>query len=235
MPRRRRWSRFSRRLATGSLSPTQNSLTRSSNHVLVSRRSNLMRIQQLWAPLALSAALGLVAAAVAEADNRGDAGGRIADKGGKGAFQDGKGPGGKGPGGKGPGGPGGRGPGGFGGRGGRGLSADQIVDHLMSFDKNKDGKITKDELPERMQALIARGDGNKDNVLDRDEVRKLAGDLARDGDFRLVDGAGGPGGPGGRGFGGPGGPGRGGPPFGGRANASLERAVDDLRLGDKTK
>src|SRR5262245_44676397 len=70
------------------------------------------------------------------------------------------------------------------------LSVDDIVERIMSFDKNKDGKVTKDELPERMHFLIERGDTNKDGALDRDEIKKLAATLAP-----------GPGGPGG--FGGP--------------------------------
>src|SRR5205807_7056903 len=73
---------------------------------------------------------------------------------------------------------GGRGAGFF---GNRGLTADQIVERIMSFDKNKDGKVTKDELPERMQDLIAKGDANKDGALDNAEIKKLATDLARNG------------------------------------------------------
>jgi hypothetical protein len=123
-----------------------------------------------------------------------------------------------------------------GGRGGRGISADDIIDRIMSFDKNKDGKITKDELPERMQFLIERGDTNKDGALDRDEVKKLAADLARDG-FRGFDGFGGRGGFGPGGFGGRGGPGGFGPPpgFGPGPGARADRALNDLKLSDKTK
>jgi EF hand len=55
-----------------------------------------------------------------------------------------------------------------------GLGVDDAVARLMAFDKNKDGKITKDELPERMQFLIDLGDTNKDGALDRDEIKKLA-------------------------------------------------------------
>jgi EF hand domain-containing protein len=55
---------------------------------------------------------------------------------------------------------------------------DDIVERIMAFDKNKDGKVTKDELPERMHHLIARGDTNKDGALDKDEIRKLATKLA---------------------------------------------------------
>jgi hypothetical protein len=50
---------------------------------------------------------------------------------------------------------------------------DDIVERIMAFDKNKDGKVTRDELPERMQFLIELGDTNKDGALDRDELKKL--------------------------------------------------------------
>src|SRR5262245_29864192 len=117
------------------------------------------------------------------------------------------------------------------------LGVDDIVERIMAFDKNKDGKVTKDELPERMQDLIAKGDTNKDGALDKDEIKKLAADLARDGGFRGFDDRGGPGrgpgGPGGfgRGPGGRGGPGAGfGPPGPGGPGAALTRAVDELNL-----
>jgi hypothetical protein len=46
-----------------------------------------------------------------------------------------------------------------------------VIERLLSFDANKDHRITRDELPERMQALIARGDKNADATLDVDEIR----------------------------------------------------------------
>jgi hypothetical protein len=118
------------------------------------------------------------------------------------------------------------------------VSVDDIVEHIMAFDKNKDGKVTKDELPERMHHLIALGDTNKDGALDKDEVKKLVTGLTSA-----------PGGPGGvraltldrvdvR-FGpgpGPGGPG--GFAVGGaiRSGAgAIEGVVDDLKLSDKKK
>jgi hypothetical protein len=58
---------------------------------------------------------------------------------------------------------------------------DDIVDWIMSFDKDKKGKVTKDDLPERMQYLIEKGDTNKDGALDRDEVRALAAKLEKEG------------------------------------------------------
>src|SRR5207247_11408038 len=120
----------------------------------------------------------------------------------------------------------GGGKGGRGGPGRGGLSVDEIVEHIMSFDKNKDGKITKDELRERMQDLIAKGDTNKDGALDRDEIKKLAADLARTGSARGGRRGGrfpaGPGGPGGRGA----------PPAVGLAPRVVERAGDALQLSN---
>ncbi len=60
----------------------------------------------------------------------------------------------------------------------RGASADDTVQTLMALDRNGDGKISKDELPERMQGMLERGDENKDGVLNADEVRKLAASQA---------------------------------------------------------
>jgi hypothetical protein len=123
------------------------------------------------------------------------------------------------------------GPGGLPGRGRPGLTVDQIVERIMSFDKNKDGKITKDELPERMQDLIAKGDTNKDGALDKEEIKKLVTDLAKNGDLRRFADLGSPRGPGGGGRGGPGrGAGRFGPPGPAGPGANFKRAVDDLKL-----
>lgn len=106
---------------------------------------------------------------------------------------------------------GGRGPGGEG-RGGRGgeeggdeapaaaPSAEELTATLMAFDANHDGQLEKSEVPERMQGLFERGDTNRDGILTRDEIAKLAEANRQQ--------AGG----GGRGFGegrGPGGEGRG--------------------------
>lgn len=77
---------------------------------------------------------------------------------------------------------------------GAGADPEDMVKNLMAFDKNGDGKLSKDELPERMQAMLERGDSNKDGFLSPDEIRTMA--LAQQG----------PGGPGGRGPGGPGRP-----------------------------
>jgi hypothetical protein len=121
----------------------------------------------------------------------------------------------------------------------RGLSVDEVVERIMSFDKNKKGKVTKEDLPERMHHLIALGDTNKDGALDRDEVRKLvttirenslattpggfgvrAEGFARGGGFNVGFGGAG------RQIAGPGpGPGPG----------DIEGVVDDLKLPGKKK
>ena len=98
----------------------------------------------------------------------------------------------------------GMGRGGFGGEGGPGAgSATQMVERLMAMDANKDGKLSKEELPERMQSMMTRGDKNEDGVLDREEImasaRERSGGGAGFGGFGSPGGFGGP--PGG-GFGG---------------------------------
>jgi hypothetical protein len=108
------------------------------------------------------------------------------------------------------------------------LSVDDIVERIMAFDKNKDGKVTRDELPERMQFLIELGDTNKDGALDRDEVKKLAA--------RLAAAAGG--GPGIPGVGVGGLQVRGDARFGfgpGPGPGAIEGVVDDLKLSGKKK
>lgn len=125
------------------------------------------------------------------------------------------------------------------------LGANDVVERVLSFDKNKDGQITADELPERMQHLVAQGDINKDGHLDADEVMKLAsGRGRRDEGFQFRTGGPGPGGGGvfgrsvGPGPGTPGGPATAGP---GRIGpgpipgAGLDGLVEDLKLADKKK
>ncbi len=112
--------------------------------------------------------------------------------------------------------------GGKGGGFGRAVTTDQIVERIMAFDKNGDGKIALDELPERMQHLMALGDVNKDGILDKDEVRKLATTIES---FASLTGGGGPG------FGGP----KGGPKGGLKSGPEVQRALDDLDLRGKTR
>jgi hypothetical protein len=112
------------------------------------------------------------------------------------------------------------------------IGVDDVVERVMAFDKNKDGKVTRDELPERMHHLIGLGDTNKDGALDKDEVRKLATRLAATpggfggGPLRIRTGpAPGPGAPGGFGVGGAI---RLGPD-------AVEGVVDDLKLSGEKK
>ena len=73
------------------------------------------------------------------------------------------GPGGQGPEGAGPG--GGGGPGGRRGGGGRGWT----LPAFAAMDKNSDGKVTTDELPEQMQRGFSRMDANGDGGIDKAE------------------------------------------------------------------
>lgn len=90
----------------------------------------------------------------------------------------------------------GMGRGGFGGPEGRGgaggENAEAMVERLMASDANKDGKLSKEELPERLQSMMARGDRNEDGSLDKEEIMAIARERAAQG-----GGAGGFGGPGG--------------------------------------
>jgi hypothetical protein len=102
------------------------------------------------------------------------------------------------------------------------IRVDDIVERIMAFDKNKDGKVTKDELPERMHGLIARGDTNKDGALDRDEIKKLASTAGGPGNVGFQIEARGPG------------PGRIRTGFG-PGLGDIEGVVDDLKLSNKKK
>ncbi len=50
---------------------------------------------------------------------------------------------------------------------------------LMSFDRNSDGKLTRAEVPERMQGLFDRADADKDGALSADELRQSAAAQSR--------------------------------------------------------
>jgi Ca2+-binding EF-hand superfamily protein len=51
------------------------------------------------------------------------------------------------------------------------VDPDEMVKRLMLLDRNADGVITADELPERLAGLMARADGNHDGKLTPDEIR----------------------------------------------------------------
>src|SRR5205814_8823226 len=87
---------------------------------------------------------------------------------------------------------------------------DAMVERVMAFDKNKDGKLTRDEMTDpRLKALCDRADANKDGVVTKAELKAVFSREASR--FQGGGPGGGPGGfgpvgPGGPGFG-PGGPG----------------------------
>lgn len=55
-----------------------------------------------------------------------------------------------------------------------GGNPEETVNRFMQFDKNDDGFLTKDELSERMQSLIARADKNEDGKASREELTAMA-------------------------------------------------------------
>ena len=89
------------------------------------------------------------------------------------------------------GGPGAGGPGGGGSGGGQ-----RRAMNLMQFDKDGDGKISKEEMPEQAQAVLRLMDTNGDGFVDAAEMAEIR---------KRMRGGGGPGGPGGGGPGGGGG------------------------------
>jgi len=56
---------------------------------------------------------------------------------------------------------------------GKGMQAGNMIDRIMSFDKNKDGLISKSEFPEHMRARIDMMDANNDGLLSKDELSNL--------------------------------------------------------------
>ena len=51
---------------------------------------------------------------------------------------------------------------------------DDVVNRILSFDRNHDGRIGKEELPERMEMLVTQGDRDGDRFLTALEVRTIA-------------------------------------------------------------
>jgi len=128
-------------------------------------------------------------------------------------------------------------------------STSPVFVKMMAMDKNKDGKLTKEEITdERLTRLFDEADANHDGVVTREELLALAAKL--EAEVPAGSGRGGPGGPGGGrggfdgppgGFDGPpdGGPGgqgrgRGGPPP--QPGQVLPgRVQDDLNLSEDQK
>ena len=57
---------------------------------------------------------------------------------------------------------------------GRPFGGEGFIKRILGFDQNKDGKVSKDELLERMQRIFDRADTNKDGALDKDELKNMA-------------------------------------------------------------
>jgi Ca2+-binding EF-hand superfamily protein len=55
-----------------------------------------------------------------------------------------------------------------------GPSPEELVAALMAFDRNRDGRLERAEVPERMQGLFDRADTAKKGVLTPDQIRKVA-------------------------------------------------------------
>jgi hypothetical protein len=54
------------------------------------------------------------------------------------------------------------------------VGADVVVARLMSFDRNQDGRISPEELVDRMRPVVGRGDTSGDGMLDAAEIRAVA-------------------------------------------------------------
>jgi Ca2+-binding EF-hand superfamily protein len=74
-----------------------------------------------------------------------------------------------------------QGPGGFpqgepgGGRGGNNQGGPgAMLERMLAMDANGDGKLSADELPERMKPMLERSDANRDGALDRGELQAMA-------------------------------------------------------------
>jgi hypothetical protein len=75
---------------------------------------------------------------------------------------------------------GGRGQGGL----GRGRDPQVMIARMMESDENKDGKLSKTEVPERMQTFFARADANNDGEVTKEELTKAVEDQAAQGPRR---------------------------------------------------
>ena len=49
-----------------------------------------------------------------------------------------------------------------------------MTERMMAFDKNKDGKLTTDEVSERMHPMLKEADTDGDGAASKAEISKLA-------------------------------------------------------------
>ena len=66
------------------------------------------------------------------------------------------------------------------------VSVETVVAHVLKFDVDGDGRVRAGELPERMIPLIGRGDRNRDQALDADEVAAVVRNPLPQGRARIV-------------------------------------------------
>jgi hypothetical protein len=99
-------------------------------------------------------------------------------------------------------------------------SLDDVVSRMMSFDRDRDGKVQKAELSERMYTLMSRGDADHDGALDRTEILTLATAPAAAATIRGAQG------PSGYSFG---------DQVGLSSRSHIEGSLDDLRLTSARK
>ena len=66
------------------------------------------------------------------------------------------------------------------------VSVETVVAHVLKFDVDGDGRVRASELPERMIPLIGRGDRNRDQALDADEVAAVVRNPLPQGRGRIV-------------------------------------------------
>jgi hypothetical protein len=59
-----------------------------------------------------------------------------------------------------------------------GPTADELFASLIGYDKNKDGKLQKAEVPARLQGMFERADTDKNDILDNSELKKLTAEQA---------------------------------------------------------
>lgn len=64
--------------------------------------------------------------------------------------------------------------------GGR-FDAAKYVERLMRFDDNEDGKVSRDELPDRLRKMIEKGDQDDDDALSEAELQAIAADAGSPG------------------------------------------------------
>ncbi len=54
----------------------------------------------------------------------------------------------------------------------------QLADQLMGFDKNKDGKLSADEVPHRMRLIVQSADKDEDGLTDKKELAAMTAEVA---------------------------------------------------------